>query len=57
MNWKTIITKQDDKDRRIAELERELKRLRDMFSDWASGRGEKDEWYVEPKNLTDVLGE
>jgi len=57
MNWKTIITKQDDKDRRIAELERELKRLRDMFSDWSSGRGEKDEWYVEAKNLTDVLGE
>ena len=57
MNWKTIITKQDDKDRRIAELERELKRLRDMFSDWSSGKEEDDEWHSEAKNLTDVLGE
>ena len=57
MSWKTIITKQDDKDRRIAELERELKRLRDMFSDWSSGKEEDDEWHREAKNLTDVLGE
>ena len=60
MSWKDIIKtlkKNDEKDRRIAELEKELKRLRDLFKDWSSGKEEDDEWRVEAKNLTDVLGD
>ena len=45
------------KDRRIAELEQELKRLRDLFKDWSSGKEEDDEWRAEAKNLTEVLGD
>lgn len=58
MSWKNTVRKQDDeKDRRIAELEQELKRLRDLFKDWSSGKEEDDEWRAEAKNLTDVLGD